>query len=349
MTRVDFPDPGHPGDAGHQADRNLHVDTGKVVAPGADDADQPQRIEPGALARHLDDAPAREVLPGQRCGIRRDRGRRTFGDDSAAVHARARSHVDDVIGAVDRLLVVLDHDDGVADVAQVLERVEEAAVVALMQSDRGLVEDVGHPDQPRADLAREPDALGLPAGERLRGAVEGEVVEPHVVEELQALGDFPEHALRDLGPGSAKSDPGEEVTCGADRQRGEVGQRLAADEDVARGPVEPGPAARLARAGAEVLRELVADHARLRLPVPALHVGDHALEGMGAGVVAAPLGAEREPDGLGAAPVQDHVAHLGGEVAEGGVDVEAVVRGERPDHLEVVEVAPVPAPDRAAG
>ena len=65
-------------------------------------------------------------------------------------------------------------------IAQVLQGVEETAVVALMQADGRLVEDIGHPDESRPDLAREPDALRLPAGERLRGTVEGEVVEPHV-------------------------------------------------------------------------------------------------------------------------------------------------------------------------
>ncbi len=38
--------------------------------------------------------------------------------DLAAVDARARAHLDDVIGGADGVFVVLDDDDGVADVAQ---------------------------------------------------------------------------------------------------------------------------------------------------------------------------------------------------------------------------------------
>jgi hypothetical protein len=38
-----------------------------------------------------------------------------------------------VVGGADRLLVVLDDDDRVADVAHALERVEQPAVVALVQ------------------------------------------------------------------------------------------------------------------------------------------------------------------------------------------------------------------------
>jgi len=45
----------------------------------------------------------------------------------------------------------------------VLERGEEAGVVALVQADRGLVEDVHDAGESRADLAREADALRLAA------------------------------------------------------------------------------------------------------------------------------------------------------------------------------------------
>ena len=70
-----------------------------------------------------------------------------FGDDVAAVLARAGPHVDEPVGRPHHLLVVLDHEHGVAEVAQPLERGDEPPVVALMQPDRGLVEDVEHADE----------------------------------------------------------------------------------------------------------------------------------------------------------------------------------------------------------
>ena len=66
--------------------------------------------------------------------------------------AGARADVDDVVGHPDRVLVVLDDEHGVAEVAQAVERVDEAAVVALVQADRRLVEHVEHADQAGADL-----------------------------------------------------------------------------------------------------------------------------------------------------------------------------------------------------
>ncbi len=115
----------------------------------------------------------------------------------ATVLTRAGPDVDDVIGNADRLLVVLDDDHGVAEIAQPDERLDEPPVVTLVQTDRRLVEHVQHADEPAADLRREPDALRLTAGERARRAVQREVVEPHVEHELQALEHFLEHALGD--------------------------------------------------------------------------------------------------------------------------------------------------------
>ena len=120
------------------------------------------------------------------------------GDDAPAVHAGAGAEVDDVVGLADRVLVVLDDDDGVAEVAQAMQRVEQALVVALVQADRGLVEDVHDADEPGADLAREADALRLAAGERLGAAVERQVVEADVDQEPEPVGDLLDDLGRDL-------------------------------------------------------------------------------------------------------------------------------------------------------
>ncbi len=77
---------------------------------------------------------------------------RTLGDDLTAVNARARADIDHVIGREDRILVMLDHDHRVAEIAQPLQRLQEARVVALMQADRRFVEHVEHAGEARADL-----------------------------------------------------------------------------------------------------------------------------------------------------------------------------------------------------
>jgi len=77
---------------------------------------------------------------------------------------------------------VLDDDHRVAPVPQVAERLDQPVVVPRVQADGGLVEDVTDPRQVRAQLGGKPDALGLAPREGVAASVEGQVVEPHLLE-----------------------------------------------------------------------------------------------------------------------------------------------------------------------
>ena len=114
-------------------------------------------------------------------------GGRALRDDPPAVLAGAGAEVDEVVGRAHRLLVVLDDDHGVAEVAQPLERRDQLRVVALVQADRGLVEDVEHAHQRGADLRGQADPLRLAARQRRGGAVHREVADADVLQELQPL------------------------------------------------------------------------------------------------------------------------------------------------------------------
>ena len=121
------------------------------------------------------------------------------GDDHlSAVLAGAGTDVDHPVGGADRVLVVLDDDQGVAEVAQPDQRLDQPMVVALVQADARLVEHVQHADQAGPDLGRQPDPLRLAAGERAGRSVEGEVVQADVDQEPQPLVDLLEDADRDL-------------------------------------------------------------------------------------------------------------------------------------------------------
>ena len=115
------------------------------------------------------------------------------------MHAGAGPHVHDVVGGEDRLAIVLHDEDGVAEVAEPDLRLDEPGVVACVQADRRLVEDVEDADERSADLRREPDALPFAARERLRAPVEREVVETDVDEEPEARRHRPEQGLRHGG------------------------------------------------------------------------------------------------------------------------------------------------------
>ena len=74
--------------------------------------------------RNRDRAPPREVLAGQRLGAGTDVRRRALRHHLTAVHPGTGAHVDHVIGRHDRFFVMLDHDHGVTEIAQMHERAE---------------------------------------------------------------------------------------------------------------------------------------------------------------------------------------------------------------------------------
>ena len=113
---------------------------------------------------------AGEIFAGERVGVADQVLDLALGDDLAAVDAGAGADVEHMVGGADGVLVVLDHDHGVAEVAQALQGFEQPRVVALVQADRRLVQHVEHAGQARADLRGEADALALAAGERAGAA-----------------------------------------------------------------------------------------------------------------------------------------------------------------------------------
>ena len=80
---------------------------------------------------------------------------------------------------------MLHHYECVAFGLEPRQRVQQHRIVARMQSDGRLIEDVAHAAQIRAQLCRKADALRLAAGKGGRGAIEAEIAKPDLIEERQ--------------------------------------------------------------------------------------------------------------------------------------------------------------------
>src|SRR6185369_12901303 len=103
----------YAGHAGERAQGKLYGHTLKVVCGSAVDGDMLARsLATGLVERDL--ASAGEIVRGDAGLAGEELGQRTLADHLAAVNTGARAHVDDVIGMADRVLVMFDHEDGVA-------------------------------------------------------------------------------------------------------------------------------------------------------------------------------------------------------------------------------------------
>ena len=110
-------------------------------------------------------------------------------DDAAAVDARAGAQVHDVVGNPDHLRMVLHEEDGVAGVAQALDRALHPLDVAVVQAHAGLVQDVEHIGQRGIDVFGDLAALGLAAGERPDGPVQAQVPEADLLQRREPRAD----------------------------------------------------------------------------------------------------------------------------------------------------------------
>src|SRR5438045_9468193 len=112
------------------------------------------------------------------------------------MNAGARADIEYVIGGADCVFIVLNDDHGIAEISQPLQSREQASVIALVQPDRRLVQDVEHAGKPRAYLRCKADALAFTAREGTRGPRERQILEPNIDQESQSFADFLEDALR---------------------------------------------------------------------------------------------------------------------------------------------------------
>ena len=134
------------------------------------------------------------------------RGRR---HDFPAVDARARPEINDVIGAAHRLLVVLDDQQRVAARLERVQRGQQLTIVARVQANGRLVQNVKHAAEIGAKLGRQADALGLAAGKGGGAAAQLQVAQSDLAQELQALPNLRQDVARDfrLAPAPAQARP----------------------------------------------------------------------------------------------------------------------------------------------
>ncbi len=262
--------------------------------------------------------------------------------------AGAGPDVEQVVGRPHRALVVLDHEHGVPEVAQPLERRDQPLVVALVQADRRLVEDVEHPDQRRADLRRQPDPLRLAARQRAGRAVHREVADADVVQEPQPLVDLAQDQPRDRAVLVRQGEllqPGQRAPRALRR---ELVDRQPADLDRPRLRPQPRALALRARPHRHVLLDLLARPVRVGLPVAALEVRHDALEARHVRALAAHAVAVGDVQPIAVRAVQEQVLLVLRQVEPGLVEVDLVALGDRLRDLLVVARRPArPRQDRA--
>ena len=223
------------------------------------------------------------------------------GHHFAAVDTGLGSDVDDIVGGPHRILIVLHDDQGVAQVPQVLEGIQQHIIVPLVQADGRLVQDIQHAHEGGADLSCQPDALALAAGEGARLTAQGQVGKAHALQEGQAGANFFQNLLGDLGLRLGQRqiiDKGDSIRHGLVAELVDIQPAHGDGQGLLFQPPAPaGGAGALAHA----VLQLFPGGFGLGLLEPPLHVVEDTLEGLGKGSPAiGPLVGQLELFALGA-------------------------------------------------
>ncbi len=97
-------------------------------------------------------------------------GGRSLGNDPAAARACTGTQIDDVIGAANGVLIVLDHHQRVALGAQSIQGIQQCDVIAGVQADRGLVQHIAHAPANSTRVARPAGCVALRRAESVGAA-----------------------------------------------------------------------------------------------------------------------------------------------------------------------------------
>src|ERR1017187_8230491 len=129
-----------------------------------------------------------ELLASVRLLHARDLFGCALGDDAAAFFSAFGAEIEDPVRVADHVHIVLDDDDGIAEVGQAMENVEQFADVVEMPSGGGFVEQVESlAGLALAEFAGEVDALRFASGERDGGLTEVNVSQARSEEHTSEL------------------------------------------------------------------------------------------------------------------------------------------------------------------
>ena len=159
------------GHAHQTAEREGGVDALQVVSPGVLDDESGLLVQGPAIFRGRQSTPAGQVIPSQAVLVLGHLGGGALGDHGPAMHASGRANVHQVIGGPNGVFVVLDHHDGVANVGQVTQSLQQPFIVSLMQTNGRFVQHIAAAHQTRSDLGGQTNALGLAARKGVGGAI----------------------------------------------------------------------------------------------------------------------------------------------------------------------------------
>ena len=142
-----------------------------------------------AAGGHGDGERAIEILGGVALAL---------GDNPSTQSTGIRTYLYHLVGSMENVLIVLHHDDGIAQVTQLLQSVDETVSVTTVQTYGRFVENVERAYERRTQYGGEIHSLALAPRQRVGRTVESEVPQSYIIKVVQARGNLGEEAGGDF-------------------------------------------------------------------------------------------------------------------------------------------------------
>src|SRR5207247_7657662 len=134
--------------------------------------------------RAFDRQPSAQIPSGQGLRVPLDILHRACHHDVTALPSGSGSQVDDTVGAANGFLIVFHDENRVTHVPQLFQGIQQAPIIARVQSYGRLIQEVEHPAELRPDLSGKAYPLPLSPGTRGKSSVQRTLVDPDVEKDL---------------------------------------------------------------------------------------------------------------------------------------------------------------------
>ena len=88
------------------------------------------------------------------------------------------------------VLIMFHHDQGITQITQMTEGIQQFIIISLMQTDTWLIQNIGNTHQTGTDLGSQTDTLSLSAGQGCCGTGEGQIIQSHIHQKSDSCPDF---------------------------------------------------------------------------------------------------------------------------------------------------------------
>ena len=97
-----------------------------------------------------------------------------------------RANIHDIVSCHHHILIVLNYNNSIADIAQLFQRMYESVVITLMKSYGRLIKDIENIHQLTTYLCSKTNTLTLTSGKRSRLTRESKIVKTNIKHEFQS-------------------------------------------------------------------------------------------------------------------------------------------------------------------